>query len=275
MNQSLSWRDLLSPRLRMIGFLVSAAVILNLIAVALSVIGERDERRLQRALREARALERGEVEQKVESEEDLWTPSPLTISDRLSAAQPTSRWRVERFELLDAGIKIRMSLPPEWRRVPLRVPDQVRFQPLASVERKEGGVAQGREGTQRPRGTYVRYSSGCFGSCESLEDNIAESMTRRVQRDYRAGLDPHVIYWRVHHQTWNEYALLYRDAAKRVWLVGISTQWSRKWLYPVRCEYREAIRLERMDQASLQRAWERWAPSFTKLCREYQVTSWE
>ena len=118
-------------------------------------------------------------------------------------------------------------------------------------------------------------SSGCFGSCESLEDNIAESMTRRVQRDYRAGLDPHVIYWRVHHQTWNEYALLYRDSAKRIWLVGISTQWSRKWLYPVRCEYRQAIRLERMDQASLQRAWERWAPSFTKLCRDYQVTSWE
>lgn len=267
-DRSLYWSDLLSAHLRTIGFLVSSCVVLNLVAVLLSATRQYEQTQStlkSDAQRAQSAQESAQVADHIESERAVWIPQPLMVPKISRDTLTSEKWSREQFELAEAGLKLSVTLPPSWDR--LQVEGQVRFQP---PQRREGAHT-----TSSRRGEYVRYTSECFGSCESLEENIAESMTRRLRRDYRAGLDPRVVHWRVHHQTWTDFSLLYHQPGEGAWLVGVSTRWSTQWLYPVRCEYRAPVKLSSADQESLQEVWIQWAPRFAKLCRGYQVTSWD
>jgi len=209
-----------------------------------------------RALGEADVSKEGRLDAALENSVQKlpwFIPEPLPFP----VVRDDARLKRRKFELSEAGMGLSVLMPPLWKKESLDAEDQLRFHDPAH------------------RDEYVRYSAGCFGSCDDLEENIAESLIRRAQRDYHKGLDPRVVHWHVHHKTWVEYSLLYRDLQGAAWLVGVSTRWSNKWLYALRCEYRASIQLPYERQEVLHLAWDVWAPQFIRFCRQYEVTSWE
>ena len=251
-DKLLRWRDYVTPRLIHVFLLLSSLVSFGVVCVVMSA-AEHPPRAQSQVKAEQGHEEVKEVADAPSQELKWFIPEPLPFP----VVRDDPKLSRRKFELSEAGINLSALMPPTWERISLNAGDKLRFH------------------DPRDREEYVRYSAGCFGSCDDLEENIANSLTRRAQRDYHKGLDPRVVHWHVHHQTWVEYSLLYRDLEGGAWLVGVSTRWSNQWLYALQCEYRAPIDLPYERQEVLHLAWDVWAPQFIRLCRQYEVTSWE
>ena len=251
-DRQMRWGDYITSRLIRVGLIFSSLVSLSVVCIVINA-AERPPR-APGQVDEAQELSEAEAPADQQTQELKWfIPEPLPFP----VVRDDPSLKLKRFELSEAGIGLSVLMPPTWKKISLDAEDQLRFHDPST------------------RDEYVKYSAGCFGSCDTLEENIAESLTRRAQRDYHKGLDPRVVHWHVHHKTWVEYSLLYRDLEGDSWLVGVSTRWSDRWLYALRCEYRAPIELPYERQEVLHLAWDVWAPQFIRFCRQYEVTSWE
>lgn len=122
--------------------------------------------------------------------------------------------------------------------------------------------------------TRFSFSSGCFGSCDDLSQNIAESLQRQLQTLNRQGITPRVMHWYVHHKSWVEYSILTDDAEGQALLTGVSIRWEEEWLNALRCEMVAPIDYPLENEEVLHVAWKQWIPLFVKRCRKYKVLSW-
>ena len=184
------------------------------------------------------------------------TPEPLPFP-QVSQLPNTIK---KRFKIPEAEFTLALQHPSSWQMIPI-AGDTVRFQDA------QQDPSQGQE--------YLSFSAGCFGDCENLESNIAESLGRHVERDYRRGLDPRVLHWYVHHKTWVEYSVLYRQSDGTAWMTGSSLRWSPEWLNVLKCTYRAPVNFPYENEEVLHLAWDHWASEFIRYCRNYEVLSWD
>lgn len=180
------------------------------------------------------------------------TPEPLPFPSMTSLRDGMR----SRFKIPAAEFKLAVERPQSWSYLELSE-DQVRFQNSNSSEE------------------YVSFSAGCFGDCDRVESNIAESLASHVEHDYHRGQDPRVVHWYVHHKTWVEYSLLYRESDGRAWMTGVSVRWSPQWLNALKCTYRAPVNFPYESEQVLHLAWDIWAVEFIRYCRRYEVLSWE
>ena len=185
---------------------------------------------------------------------------PLLIPDgfpfpEVDASAFTSE-KSHTFRITDAEFTLKVSVPSKWQKFNLGT-EAVRFD---SGSRYSGEVT---------------FSTGCFGNCDTLERNIARSLSTHIRKVERQGRIPRVTHWHVHHKTWIEYSFLFRDAQGQAWLNGVTVKWSPQWLNAIRCEYLAPIDLAFENEEVLHFAWDGWAPAFIHYCRDFKVLSWE
>ena len=185
-------------------------------------------------------------------------PEPLPFPKVPDLANPVRK----RFKIPEAEFTLALKHPASWQMLAI-AGDTVRFQTRDQGKK----LNQGQE--------YLSFSAGCFGDCEKLENNIAESLAQHVERDYHRGLDPRVLHWYVHHKTWVEYSLLYRQSDGTAWMIGSSVRWSPEWLNVLKCTYRAPVNFPYENEKVLHLAWDRWASEFIRYCRNYEVLSWD
>lgn len=244
-----TWRDLFPHRLRRLCLLGSLVVTLAILCCL--VVEAQHQRSTLDTVKMAAQSQHTQTVSKVEAQ---WiNPEPLPFP----TVHPEPLSSLRRFKIPDAEFHLASSIPKAWKPVTLRSGEMVRFQ------------------NPQQRGEYAVFSAGCFGACEDVERNIAESLMTFVQRDHRLGRDPRVVHWHVHHKAWAEFSLLYRNTKGETWMIGISTRWEKDWLNALRCEYRAPIHFPYEQEEVLHLAWDMWATQFIKLCRQYEVLSWE
>ena len=179
-------------------------------------------------------------------------PEPLPFPTVAPLANATTKY----FKIPEAEFKLAIQKPKAWSFMAL-AGDTVRFQDSSHNDE------------------YISFSAGCFGDCETIEVNIAESLANHVQRDHHRGLDPRVVHWYVHHKTWVEYSLLYRESDGTAWMIGTSVKWSPEWLNALKCVYRAPVIFPYESEEVLHLAWDIWAVEFIRFCRNYEVVSWD
>lgn len=246
-NEQLRWNTVFQPRwlflIAMIGGFVSIILISYLIFVA-RIFHLEPEPQVGQASSPT-------TEKKAQT---AWlNPEPLPFPHVL----PVPLEALQRFQIPDAEFSLAAAIPQNWDQAVLSSGDIVRFQ-NTEIQKE-----------------YVIYSAGCFGACEDLERNIAESLMEFVRRDHRIGKDPRVVHWHIHHKAWAEFSLLYRDSRGDAWMLGVSTRWENAWLNALRCEYRAPIHFPYEREEVLHLAWDTWVSQFIRLCRNYEVLSWE
>lgn len=164
--------------------------------------------------------------------------------------------REETFKIPDAEFTLRISKPILWSKTNLNG-ETVQFR---GIDRFEGEII---------------FKTGCFGSCDTLDKNIANSLESKIKRYSHQGKNPRVVHWHVHHKTWVEYSILYYDSEGHPWLHGSSLRWDSSWLNALQCDYRASIDFHSENEDVLHFAWDGWAPFFVHYCRDYKVVSWE
>ena len=139
-------------------------------------------------------------------------------------------------------------------------------------------VASSHHSSARPsageRSTRLTFSAGCFGSCDTIEDNIANALKVYLSDLTRQGRAPRLTHWHVHHSAWVEFSVLTNEG-DTTRLTGVSVRWSPKWLNALRCEMSAPIAFPAESEEVLHLAWDMWAPLFVSRCRELKVLSWE
>ena len=249
----LRWRDVIPSEWLKLVYLLASVIAMAVISLlwrdwttsALDPVQESDRDQL---VRTGDTRRRSEVRAKPE-----WLiPEPLPFPP---LTQLTGGVK-SRFKIPAAEFKLSIERPQSWTLLELSE-EQVRFQ--------EGGKSE----------EYVAFATGCFGDCDRMEENIADSLAVHVERDHHRGLDPRVVHWYVHNKTWVEYSLLYRESDGRAWMTGVSMRWSPEWLNAIKCTYRAPVLFPYESERVLHLAWDIWAVEFIRYCRQYEVLSWE
>ena len=208
-------------------------------------------------LQAERALERPKSQQ---SEPDV-SPPPFVIPSPLPFPElrALDDQRSYSFRIPNAEFSLQVSAPREWAWRAL-TGDVVRFAPESPSSPEPGSV--------------LTFSSGCFGSCDDLSDNISSSLQQHIQALTRQGMTPRVTHWHVHHRGWVEYSLLTDSPEGQATLTGVSMRWEEEWLNALRCEMSAPIDYPLESEELLHLAWNQWAPLFLARCRDYKVLSW-
>jgi hypothetical protein len=210
-----------------------------------------DEEEAARAAATARRVERAARP----SEVSYLIPRPLPFPE----PAPIQGQRAYTFSIPDAEFELRVKAPVGWAARPLSG-EVVRFEPARS--------------SAQERSTRLTFSAGCFGSCDTIEDNIANALKVYLNDLTRQGRAPRLTHWHVHHRAWVEFSVLTSegDTAR---LTGVSVRWSPEWLNALRCEMSAPIDFPAESEEVLHLAWDLWAPLFVTRCRDYEVISWE
>lgn len=233
--------------------LLSLAVIC--VAAAGAALVERAGRGAEeRAARDASAARRVERAARP-AELPYLIPRPLPFPE----PRPLTGQQAYTFEIPDAEFELRVRAPAGWAARPLSG-EVVRFEP-ARPDAAE-------------RNTRLTFSAGCFGSCDTIEDNIANALKMYLNDLTRQGRAPRLTHWHVHHSAWVEFSVLTSEG-EVTRLTGVSVRWSPKWLNALRCELSAPIDFPAESEEVLHLAWDEWAPLFVTRCREYEVLSWE
>lgn len=188
-------------------------------------------------------------------------PPPFVIPQPLPF--PTTRELPKqehyRFRIPNAEFSLEVQAPEQWSWRAL-TSDVVRFSPKSALSPESSSV--------------LTFSSGCFGSCDDLSQNIAESLQRHLHALNRQGITPRVTHWYVHHKSWVEYSILTDSADGQAMLMGVSMRWEEEWLNALRCEMSAPIDYPLESEELLHLAWKQWSPLFVRRCRKYKVLSW-
>jgi hypothetical protein len=245
---ALRWQDVLSRRwsvvIYFIAMIVSVCLLASLGVVSLNPKGLQ-EQTLEAVYKPASGVKETKLPE--------WLiPKPLPFPT--VTAHPNAQR--ESFKIPEAEFNLAIKKPKTWTFMAL-AGDTIRFQDVTHNDE------------------YVSFSAGCFGDCETIESNIAESLSSHVQRDHHRGLDPRVVHWYVHHKTWVEYSVLHRETDGTAWMIGISLKWSPKWLNALKCVYRAPVVFPYESEEVLHLAWDIWAVEFIRFCRNYEVISWD
>ena len=251
-DHSLTWSNIFSRSWLLLCYALFMTICLVLCGLLSLSSPKQDSSKLAANLKESSL---GKATKPIELPEWL-VPEPLPFPK--VAVLPNAVKK--RFKIPEAEFTLAIQHPASWELLPI-AGDTVRFQD------PQQNPQQGQE--------YVSFSAGCFGDCEKLETNIAESLAQHVERDYHRGLDPRVLHWYVHHKTWVEYSLLYRQGDGTAWMIGSSLRWSSEWLNVLKCTYRAPVNFPYENEEVLHLAWDNWAGEFIRYCRNYEVLSWD
>ena len=245
---ALRWQNIFSKRWSSIVYFFLTIVCLTLLAC----LGVRSLNVLNQKVLVVEVNQIERIEKEVKKVADWLIPEPLPFPTVTALTNATKK----SFKIPEAEFKLAIQKPKPWSFMAL-TGDTVRFQDLSHNDE------------------YVSFSAGCFGDCETIEANIAESLSNHVQRDHHRGLDPRVVHWYVHHKTWVEYSLLHRENDGTAWMIGISVKWSPEWLNALKCVYRAPVIFPYESEEVLHLAWDIWAVEFIRFCRNYEVVSWD
>lgn len=253
---ALTWRHIFTPSWSLFVYLFSVILSLTL-ALLLSYEVQFSKiiqsAYIQHVLRTSDTQdESGHTQSKQVTVPEWLIPEPLPFPK----LKPLENGTVTQFKIPEAEFTISIEQPNDWSKIIL-AGDTVRFQPQDQMNQ------------------HSTFSAGCFGDCDRLEQNIANSLSMHVEQDHDRGLDPRVMHWYVHHKAWVEYSLLYRKDDGSAWLSGSSLRWSEEWLNVIKCTYRAPINFPYENEEVLHLAWDIWAPEFIRYCRNYKVISWD
>lgn len=247
-ESTLKWQDIFSSSwLGIVHYLSSIIALCLLVLLSLTVLNPSQQKGIEQR-KEVIATPKSNI-----SKQPEWLiPEPLPFPP----FSPHPNAKRERFKIPEAEFDLAIEKPVNWTLIEL-AGDTVRFQ------------------SNREINESVTFSAGCFGDCENIEGNIAESLSRKVEQDHHRGRDPRVVHWYVHHKTWVEYSLLYRDRDGDAWMVGTSLKWSSEWLNALKCIYKAPVSFPYESEEVLHLAWDIWAIEFIRYCRKYDILSFE
>ena len=245
----LRWRDIIPSHWLKLIYLLGTLIALSLISLIWTDWRSHDQDNELESHSLSKSIDTVGVDRQ---RPDWLIPEPLPFP----SMTPLANGVKSRFKIPAAEFQLSIEHPDSWSLLELSE-EQVRFQ------------AEG-EGDE-----YAAFATGCFGDCDRMEENIAESLAAHVERDHHRGLDPRVVHWYVHNKTWVEYSLLYRKSDGRAWMTGISFRWTSEWLNAIKCTYQAPVLFPYESERVLHLAWDIWAVEFIRYCRQYEVLSWE
>ena len=253
---TLKWRDFIPNYL--IRYVVICSIfgifVISALVVVTSAARIEDLERVKALAKAKQVRIAQENEEKSKFKPIVLEPLPFPLMSEDSSRNRSTKERS--FKINDAEFTLKVRTSKQWAKVNLSG-EAVRF---GSKDRLDGELI---------------YSAGCFGPCDTIEDNIALSLSAELRRYTHQGKIPRVTHWHVHHKTWVEYSILYQDSQGQAWLHGASIRLSNQWINALKCEYTAPIDLSFQNIEILHLAWDPWVIKFIDMCRNYKVVSWE
>lgn len=188
---------------------------------------------------------------KINPHNQLLIPNPFPFPPLRSHRMVYQR---KRFSIPDAEFNIEVAILPQWKKTLLKG-TIIRFH------------------NQNILDGELTFSAECFGRCDQMEKNIQQGLMNALKEFFHQGRIARVVHWHVHHKTWVEFSLLYKDTNGQFWLHGMSLRASKdEWIHGLKCDYRAPIDFSVENEEVLHFAWDEWVPTFIRMCRDYKVS---